>query len=251
MPMVRRQKTLILTLVLYWPAMFVLTHIPVPQVVREAHVSDKNLHFLTYMILAFLLGWAWRSGGNADGRRRVGRWVFLVVMAYALCDEGLQYFVAGRSPDRADLLANTCGTLAGLAVTSFVSFWPGSLIVTGTSIYTLGVLTRANLTRLLPVTSTALHLVTYGLFTLLWMGYLNQSPRGKRPDRTWVFRSSLAPVLLLLVTKISAVVSGKELEAWEIVAAIGGMAVALIGAALWRALSPEGAKDARLSAAEA
>jgi len=50
-----RQKAVVAVLVLYWPTLFVLAHIPVPQVVRRAHVYDKSLHLLAYMILTFLL----------------------------------------------------------------------------------------------------------------------------------------------------------------------------------------------------
>lgn len=232
MAMVQRQKMLILALALYWPGLFILTHIPVPEVVRAAHMSDKSLHFLSYLILAFLLWSAWRPFEKAHWRRPAAWWVLLAIMAYALCDEGLQYFVAGRSPDARDLLANAVGALAGLAVTALVSFWPGSLIVTGTTIYTLAVFTRANLTRLLPVTSTALHLVTYGLFTLLWIGYRNRSAAGKRPNRGWLIRILIAPAALLLVTKVSAIVSGKELEGWEIVAGAGGILGAVVITAL-------------------
>ncbi len=223
MAMVRRQRTLILALALYWPAIFVLTHIPIPEVVREAHVSDKSLHFLTYMILAFLFWSALKPADRADWRRPTAWLVLLVVMVYAVCDESLQYFVAGRSPDPEDLLANAVGALAGLAALAAFSFWPASLVVTGASIYTLAIFTRANLTHLLPVTDAALHLITYGLFTLLWIGYMADSSPWKKPDRGWFVRSLIAPGGLLLVTKVSAVVSGKELEAWEIMAATAGI----------------------------
>jgi hypothetical protein len=55
MTLSRQQKIAACILTLYWPALFALTHVPIPTVVREADVSDKALHFLTYLILAFLL----------------------------------------------------------------------------------------------------------------------------------------------------------------------------------------------------
>ena len=251
MAMVRRQKILIMALAIYWPAILILTHIPIPEVVRRAHMSDKSLHFLTYMILAFLSWSALRPFEKAHWRRPITWWVLLAVLVYALCDEYLQHFVAGRSPDPSDLLANAVGALTGLAVTGFVSLWPGSLIVTGTTIYTLAVFTRANLTRLLPVTSTMLHLATYGLFTLLWISYTNASSPGAKGNRTWLLRSSIAPAVLLLVTKVSAIISGKELEGWEIVAAASGIVAVVAIAALWRWFQRRSAKRAGLSVAKA
>lgn len=251
MAMVRRQKILMIALALYWPAIFVLTHIPIPEVIRAAHMSDKSLHLLTYMILAFLLWSALRPFEKAHWRRPAAWWILLAIVIYALCDEYLQSFVAGRSPDPEDLLANAIGALAGLAIAAVVSFWPGSLIVTGATIYTLAVFTRANLTRLLPVTSTALHLATYGLFTLLWIGCMDQSSPGKKPDHRWFIRSLAVPAALLLVTKVSAIVSGKELEGWEMVAGAGGIAGAVVIVALWKSWRHRNAQGAGLSAAEA
>ncbi len=250
MTMTRRQKVLILILAVYWPVMFILTHIPIPEVVRAAHMSDKSLHLLTYMILTFLLWSALRPFERANWRRPAVWCVALVVMAYGLCDEYLQHFVAGRSADPEDLVANAAGILAGLTVTAVMSFWPGALIVTGTTIYTLAVFTRANLTRLLPVTSTALHLATYGLFALLWIGWTNQREPGRRLDRRWLLGASTAPGALLLVTTISAVVSGREFEGWEMVAGAGGIVGAIGLAALWRAFGPRGTVETGLSPAE-
>jgi VanZ family protein len=251
MAMAQRQKTLIIALALYWPTIFVLTHIPVPEVVRQAHMSDKSLHFLAYMVLAFLLWSALRPFEKAAWRRPAAWLALAIVMVYALCDEYLQRFVAGRSPDWQDLLANAIGACAGLTAAAVVSFWPGSVIVTGTTIFTLAVFTRANLTRLLPVTSAALNLATYGLFTLLWIGCLDRPSSGQRADRIWSIRSLAGPAALLLVTKVSAIVSGKEIEGVEIVAGAGGIAGAMVIVALWRSLRRRNAKGAGLSTADA
>lgn len=249
--MIPRQKTLIVILALYWPAIFILTHIPIPDVVREAQVSDKSLHFLAYMVLAFLFWSALRPAEKAHWRRPAMWWILLALAAYALVDEALQYFVEGRSPDWHDVLANIVGTLAGLAITATVSFWPGAVIVTGATIYISTIFTRANLTRLLPVTSTMLHLATYGLFTLLWIGCMAGSSPARRPDRAWYVRSLSAPMVLLLVTKISAAVSGKEIEVAQIAAGVGGIIGAVAIAALVKSLWPASTNDAQLSAAEA
>lgn len=251
MAMTRQQKVTILALVLYWPTLFVLAHIPVPEVVREAGISDKSLHFLTYMILTFLLFSAVQPGSKLTWRRTAPWLTLVVVLSYAICDEYLQRFVAGRFMDARDLVADAAGALAALALLSVFSFWPGLSIVTGTSIYTLAVFTRANVTELLPVTSTVFQLATHGLFTLLWIACLRASFGRKKLDRRWVVASVSAPLGLLLATKASALILGRALEAWDVVAAAAGI-VGTVAAcfALGRARS-KATKSTELSGAEA
>jgi hypothetical protein len=50
-----RQKNIIAVLVIYWITLVILSHIPIPQVVYRARVSDKWFHFLAYLNLIFLL----------------------------------------------------------------------------------------------------------------------------------------------------------------------------------------------------
>jgi hypothetical protein len=223
MAMMRRRKVTILALALYWPTLFVLAHIPIPAVVRRAGMSDKSLHVLMYMILTFLL-WSVVEPQSKLRWRRATPWLTLaVVLAYAFCDEYLQRFVAGRSMDARDLVADAIGALAALGLLSVFSFWPALLIVSGTAIYTLAVFTRANLTELLPVTSTVFHLATHTLFTLLWMVCLRTSFGLKQPNPRWLVASLSVPLGLLLVTKTSALISGKAFEGWDVVAAAVGI----------------------------
>jgi len=41
-------------LLIYWPGLFVLTHIPIPQLARQSGMSDKMMHALAYLALVFL-----------------------------------------------------------------------------------------------------------------------------------------------------------------------------------------------------
>ena len=251
MAMVQRRKERILILALYWPTMFVLTHIPMPEVVRNARVSDKSLHVLVYMILVFLLWSALKPTEKANWRRAVTWAVLLVALAYAMCDEYLQRFVAGRSPDAKDFLADAVGAIAGLAVVAIFSFWPASLVVAGTTIYTLAVFTRANLTRLLPVTTTVLNFTAYGVFTLLWIGYLANVSSRKKTGGKWLAASLSAPGALLVVTKISTLASGKEFEGWDIVAAVAGILGVVAAVSAVRLAWQRNVKGIELSEAEA
>lgn len=54
MVLLRRHKYAIAAILLYWPAVFAATHIPVPKLVRYSGISDKAMHIVAYMVLASL-----------------------------------------------------------------------------------------------------------------------------------------------------------------------------------------------------
>ena len=228
MTLIRRQKAVIGALVLYWPTLFVLAHIPVPQVVRAARVSDKSLHLLAYMILTFLLWSAIRPLEKVRWRKAGVWWILAVVLVYGVCDECLQNFVASRTMDPMDYLADVAGTVTALALLTVVSFWPASMLIAGATIYTLAVVTRSDLTALLPVTMILFHLTTHAVFTLLWMGCLRQWLNPKRDTRLWLVASISLPLLLVLVTSVSATISGKVFEPSDVISAVAGVLAAVL-----------------------
>jgi len=250
MAFLRRQKAVLAVLVLYWPTLFVLAHIPVPQVVRRAHVYDKSLHLLAYMILTFLL-WSAIKPLERVCWRRAAVWCLLAVVAvYGACDEWLQHCIGNRSMDPTDFVADVIGAAAALGMLTILSFWPASVIIAGTTIYTLAVFTRANLTALLPGTMTMFHLATHAVFTLLWMGYLRQRPHQQKKGSSSVVASVSLPLALVVVTKASAMISGKAFEGWDMIAAVAGIFGAV--AAIWTAgaLQRRNARREELSGVE-
>jgi len=251
MTLIRRQKAVIAALVLYWPTLFVLAHIPVPQVVRAAHMSDKSLHLLAYMILTFLLWSAVRPLEKVRWRNAAVWWIVAVVLVYGVCDECLQNFVASRTMDPMDYLADVAGTMTALAVLAVTSFWPASVLIVGATIYTLAVVTRSNLTALLPVTMTLFHLTTHAVFTLLWMGCLRQWLNPKRNTGLWLIASISLPLLLVLVTRVSTAISGKVLETSDTISAIAGILAAVLIVSAGGALTRRGQRTVELSSADA
>jgi VanZ family protein len=232
MAFVRRKTAVVAALALYWPALFVVAHIPVPQVVRRAHVSDKGLHLLAYMVLTFLL-WSAVKPYQKVRWRKAAVWAMLAVIAvYGICDEWLQHYVADRSMDPRDLLADMAGAVAAMGILTVFSFWPASVIIAGTAIYALAVLTRANLTSLLLAAMTILHLVTHAVFTFLWMGCVRWSLNWGGDGRLRLVPAVSLPLALVLVTKASAMISGKAFEGWDMIAAVAGIlgAVAVVWA---------------------
>jgi len=238
MALMGRQKGVIAALVLYWPTIFAIAHVPVPEVVRQAHMSDKSLHLLVYMILTFLLQSALRPREKVRWRQAATWWVIGVIILYGVVDESLQHYVAGRSADARDLLADAAGAFGTLGIMTVLSFWPASLVVTGLTIYTLTIFTRANLTALLPVTTVLFHFAGYGLFTLLWIACTHRRPSHERSGARWFATTASVPAGLIIITKASALISGKSFEGWDVIAAgvgiLGAAAVASLAECLGR-----------------
>ena len=225
-----RQKLTIAPLLLYWPTIFVLSHIPIPQLVRRAQVYDKALHFLFFLILSFLLWFAVSPDSKVIWRRATVWWVLLVMAGYGAVDEWLQLYVAGRSSDIMDFSADLAGAITGLILFSFFTFWPSLLIVTGISIFLLTNLTRVNLDDLLPVTNTVFHLSAYAVFTLLWIRYIHPLLiKASQPKRLIVVLA--LPTIFLLAVKLSSIILVRNFGPRDV--AISGAAIVIIVAAYY------------------
>jgi VanZ family protein len=71
---------------------------------------DKLLHFTIYALLAALLT---RPLSDVTVRWRAAFLALMIAAAFGGVDEWHQQFVAGRFPDRADLLADIVGAVVG------------------------------------------------------------------------------------------------------------------------------------------
>jgi hypothetical protein len=227
MAMFRRQKLIIISLLFYWPALFVLAHIPIPSVVRKAGVSDKCLHFVAYLILVFLLWCAISPDRKVNWRKAAAWWVLLVMVCYGVIDELLQGVVVGRSCDVMDFFADFGGVVTGLILLTFFTFWPAFLVVTGIIIYALTILARTSLSDLLtPAANLAFFLFAYGFFTMLWIQNINLFLPSKVPKIKWLIVASALPIGFLVAVKLLSVVSDRDFRLQDvIIAAVGIVAV--------------------------
>lgn len=229
MTLSHQQKITACILVLYWPALFVLAHIPIPHVVQEADVSDKSLHFLAYLILTFLI-WSTVSGNRKVKWRRAAPWLVLfVIVVYGILDEWLQTYVAGRSCDIRDFFMDLAGALAGLILSSFLTFWPAGLLVAATFIFGITNVTRANLADLLPVTNAVFHLIAYAVLTVLWIQCMHLFSTAKAPKAKWLILALAGPTGFLIIVKIFSAIAGKDFALSEIIISFGAIAAVVIG----------------------
>jgi len=209
-------------LLVYWPGIFILEHIPIPRLVYKAQVSDKGIHFLAYLILVFLLWFAISPNKKVNWRKAAVWWVLLVVVWYGVVDELLQGYV-GRSCDVMDFFANLVGTLTGLILFSFFTFWPVLLVVVGTTIFTLTNLTRANMANLLPITNAVFHLFAHGLFTVLWIQYIHLFLPTKAPKPKWLIVALALPMGFLLIVKLFSIIFGRDFVVRDIILSVAGI----------------------------
>lgn len=224
----RRKKLTIVALASYWPTLFILAHIPIPNVVREAGVSDKTLHFLGYLLLVFLFWSAVASSDKVNWRRATAWWVLLVTASYGAIDELLQNYGVGRSCDIRDFLADLAGVLTGLILLSVLTFWPALLVLTGTTIFGLTNLAQANLADLLPITNTMCHVLAYALFTMLWLQNLRLVLQPKALKSTRIVLALSLPFGFLLAVKLFSAILGKDFIIRDVVVSAAAIAAVIV-----------------------
>ncbi|MHC4289904.1 MAG: VanZ family protein [Planctomycetota bacterium] len=223
----RRHKIVLLALGIYWPVIFWLTHIPVPDVARQSGMSDKTMHVLAFFVLAFLVWFAVCPYQKARWNR-LKVWVVLAtVIAYAAIDEYLQGFIPGRSADVWDFVADTVGVVVGLGVLSIFSFWPAMLMFSAIFIFIISNLT--NLPQLYPEyhLNAVFHGTAFAAFTLVWIQYLDRRSRPSESRKMWLTAALTMPLSLLLVIEVTAVVFDWPSGWTEAIAAVLGTVFAV------------------------
>ena len=223
-----QRKITVVVLALYWPTLFIFAHIPVPQVVRKADVSDKGLHFLAYLVLTFLLWFAIHGDKRVNWRKAAVWWMLLLVVWYGVVDELLQGVVAGRNCDVRDFFVDVAGALTGLILFSVCGFWPAVLVVAGIFIFGITSVARSNVADLLPVTSAVFYLLAYAVFTLLWLQSLEHywpRLRSRRMTVKWVIFALAVPAVLLVTVKAACVVLGRTFIVRDMLMSAGGIGI--------------------------
>lgn len=224
-----RRKLAILSIVIYWPALFVVTHIPMPEVIDELDINDKGLHFVAYFSLVFLC-WGAVHPYHKVNWRRFNVWLILaVVVWYGVIDEWLQFYV-GRQCELGDFLADLCGALASLFVLSWLPFWPATLLLGSMTIFVAANCARADITQIVPITNNAFHLIAYSTFTGLWLFHLSRTAAQR--DRSeeachWLILGVAVPVFLLTAVKAASFALDRYFGIADVVFSLVGIGVTL------------------------
>ena len=126
-----------------------------------------------------------------------------------------------------DIVANIAGAFTGLILFSFFTFWPAALLVTGTVIFGITNITRANLAELVPVTNAMFHLFAYPIFSMLWICYIHLFLSLKPPKFKWLMAALAGPTVLLLTVKLFSVILGKGFGLREVIVSLVGIAATI------------------------
>ncbi len=227
MKLFKRHILTIITLVLYWPGIFILTHIPIPvPPLFEVHVSDKALHFLAYFVLVFLLWFAINPNAKVSWRKPAAWWILFVVVWYGVFDEWLQGYV-GRDPDAIDFFADLAGSVAALILLSILNFWTAALIVTGGTIFLFTNFVRANPAEWIALPGSIFYLLSYAFFSVLWMRWMYHFVPVRIPDSKWLIGTLSVPLFFLTLTNLFSLIVVGNGTILSMVLSAGGIITAV------------------------
>jgi VanZ family protein len=220
-------KLALVLLILYWIAIFVLTHIPIVHLsflVTQVNASDKTLHFLAYFLLGFLLWIAIHPFKKVEWRKSRVWWTLFVIVCYGTLDELLQAYMS-RSSSIYDFIADISGATFALILLSIFSFMPSLIIVTAMTLFAVKNLTVVNFTVVFPRFSLLFHLFGYIFLSWLWARYIYQSLALKINHSKQMFLFIAGPLTFLLIAEFSAIILGKALQIRDIIISVLSIAI--------------------------
>ena len=224
MPIHRRHRYILLALGIYWPFIFILTHIPVSEVVRQSGMSDKTMHTMAYLVLTLLVCLAVSPYEKIRWGRFKTWGIVMTLIGYGILDELLQVWV-GRSGDVVDFLANLCGIIIGMGILSILSFWSALLILSAFFIFAVNNL--SSVTRLWQPKyhlNMVFHFTAYTAFTLIWIQYYSQRYAAKfKPFLRFLIYIGSPIGLLLFVNGTEILYRGKDLQWLDLMIATAGI----------------------------
>lgn len=226
----RRHKLSIIALAIYLPALFVLTHIKIPDAIRSSGVSDKMMHFLAYMILTFFLYVAINPLRKVHWLKWQTWLTLIITVAYGAFDEFSQSFV-GRGTSIHDFAANMVGVFACLIILTFLSFWPASMLISAILIYTLPNFTTGSLFAREPIINTCFHFFGFAGFTMIWIQVMDRFLPMRDVNFKWPLTAMLLPMFFLAAVKVTTALLSRDV--WKIDFATAIVAILIIVGISW------------------
>jgi hypothetical protein len=243
MTFTRRRKFVLTALLLYWPAIFTLTHMPatvIPGWFIRTQLGDKTPHFLAYLGLVFLWWFAMNPYKRVNWFKW-SVWVTIGAMAiYGTLDEWLQGFVH-RNPDVWDFAADMAGVTCGLLLLTLLDFWAAAIVVGSGVIFGATALMHIDIVEMMPATSPVFFLIAYAMIAACWVNHLGRRYRFHPRHHLWLPMALLLPLALLAATHTYAAIAVHRYHISPIIAALAGI-TAVIGTAwiagLWQHHDP-------------
>lgn len=224
MPLQRRHKYILISLAFYWPAIFVATHVSIPSgLIGSIGMSDKTMHFLSYLALVSLLWFAVSPFEKVNWRKAKVWGILAVIVWYGAIDEWLQGFV-GRDPDIMDFYTDISAAFTALIIMTFFSFWPALLILASFFIFAITCLTRVNIVFMNEYANSAFYFLAYSFFTLVWIQCSERFWKLKRATGWWFASSAGIPMIALSAMMLCSLAFGKSIWYLNMVTAASAIA---------------------------
>lgn len=227
MRLLRRHKSVLIALGIYWPLIFLLTHIPMPDIARHSGMSDKTMHVMAYFALTFLVWFAVSPYQKVQWNTKKV-WILIAVIAcYGALDEILQGRV-GRSAGVMDFVADLFGVGSALGLLSVLSFWPA--LLAASVVFVFVVSNMSHLLMLYPqyYLDTAFHYTAYTAFALIWIQHMDRYTSVRPANAKWLVYSSLVPLGLLILIKGTAPLFDRMIGWVDVATALFGIASAIL-----------------------
>jgi len=228
MPLQKRHKYILISLAFYWPAIFVATHVSVPDgLVSSIAMSDKTMHFLMYLALVSLV-WLAVSPFEKVNWRKAKVWAILAVIVwYGVMDEWLQGFV-GRDPDIMDFYTDISAAFAALLIFTFFRFWPAMLILASVFMFAITCLTRVNIVFMHELANSAFYFLSYSFFTLVWIQCSERFWKLKKATFRWFASSAGIPFIVLTAMVLASLAFGKRIWYMDIITAAAAISATTV-----------------------
>lgn len=217
---------MLVVLGLYWPAIFVATHIPISgDFVQKAGMSDKTMHFLAYLALVSI-AWFAVSPFEKVNWKKSKVWIILAAIVwYGAFDEWLQKFV-GRQPEMLDFFADISAAFTALVILTFLTFWPAVLTLTTFFIFSITCLTRPNIAFMNEYTNSAFYFLSYAFFTLVWIQSSERIWNIKKSQAKWFISSIGIPAAAMTAMTLISLAFGKDFWLLNIITAASAIIAA-------------------------
>ncbi len=219
-----QRKISVITLVLYWPLLLVFAHIPIPESVQNADVSDKSLHFLAYLVLTFLLWFSIKPGKKVDWRKAVPWFLLFFITGYGAADEIIQSYV-GRNCDIMDAVTNFSGTLFGLLILTYLRFIPAALIISGMVIFGMANVSKTNIADIYPIADGIFNFFSFAIFTVFWLLNMNLIFANKLSGIKRLFFAAVFPLCFFVIVRISSLLLGRDIDKEDIILPIAAIII--------------------------
>ena len=92
----RKSRLALIGLCVYWPGIFIISHIPKDYVPKNVTVSGASVHLVAYFVLTLLVFLNAGLGHDIHLRSKKTWLLVGVIAAYAALDEFLQFYIKGR-----------------------------------------------------------------------------------------------------------------------------------------------------------